>query len=113
MTFPLIAASLLLTNLSTEQMAGLNGAAFIDGLRVMVWEVVAVVALVTMARVITKLISLIAYATILLPIILYTGARGMIGILDIQGMLGISEPTALWLIVLAIYAVFADFSVLR
>ena len=126
LTFPLIAGSLLLTNLSTEQMVGLNGAAFIDGFCVMVWEVVAVLALVAMglfflprflksgvatvpefleirfdhqAQVITNLIFLIAYATILLPIILYTGARGMIGILDIQGMLGIGETTALWLIV--------------
>jgi solute:Na+ symporter, SSS family len=126
LTFPLIAGSLLLTNLSTEQMVGLNGAAFIDGFCVMVWEVVAVLALVSMAlfflprflksgiatvpqllkirfdhqtEVITNLIFLIAYATILLPIILYTGARGMIGILDVQGMLGISETAALWLIV--------------
>ena len=38
LTFPLIAGSLLLTNLSTEQMVGLNGAAFIDGFCVMVWE---------------------------------------------------------------------------
>ncbi|MFG0332924.1 MAG: solute:sodium symporter family transporter, partial [Maioricimonas sp. JB049] len=49
LTFPLIAGSLLLTNLSTEQMVGLNGAAFNDGLCVMVWEVVAVIALVFMA----------------------------------------------------------------
>ena len=31
LSFPLIAGSLLLTNLSTEQMVGLNGAAFTDG----------------------------------------------------------------------------------
>ncbi|GAH66752.1 unnamed protein product, partial [marine sediment metagenome] len=49
LTFPLIAGSLLLTNLSTEQMVGLNGAAYIDGFCVMVWEVVAVLALVAMA----------------------------------------------------------------
>ena len=49
LTFPLIAGSLLLTNLSTEQMVGLNGAAFTGGLSVMVWEVVAVLALVAMA----------------------------------------------------------------
>ena len=49
LTFPLIAGSLLLTNLSTEQMVGLNGAAYTDGLCVMVWEVVCVVALVFMA----------------------------------------------------------------
>jgi len=126
LTFPLIAGSLLLTNLSTEQMVGLNGDAFTDGFCVMVWEVVAVLGLVAMAlfflprflksgvatvpqllqirfdhqtEVITNLIFLVAYATILLPIILYTGARGMIGILDIQGMLGINETAALWLIV--------------
>ncbi len=126
LTFPLIAGSLLLTNLSTEQMVGLNGAAFSDGLCVMVWEVVAVVALIFMAlfflpkflksgvatvpqyleirfdhqtRVITSLIFLIAYAAILLPIILYTGATGMIGIMDIKGMLNINHTQALWLIV--------------
>ncbi len=127
LTFPFIAGSLLLTNLSTEQMVGLNGAAFVDGLAVMVWEVVAVVALVCMAlfflprflksgvatvpqflelrfdhttQVITNLIFLVAYAAILLPIILYTGATGMIGILDVQGLLGLGSYTqALWLIV--------------
>tara|TARA_R110002111_G_scaffold2705_5_gene18054 strand:+ start:45276 stop:46907 length:1632 start_codon:yes stop_codon:yes gene_type:complete len=134
LTYPLIAGSLLLTNLSTEQMVGLNGAAFTDGLCVMVWEVLCVVALVFMAwfflprflksgvatvpeylgirfdhqtQVITNLIFLVAYVGILLPIILYTGATGMLGILDVPSMLG-SWPeslgldphtTALWLIV--------------
>tara|TARA_R110002073_G_scaffold240208_2_gene401860 strand:+ start:8857 stop:10494 length:1638 start_codon:yes stop_codon:yes gene_type:complete len=115
LTFPLIAGSLLLTNLSTEQMVGLNGAAFTDGLCVMVWEVVAVVALVFMAwfflprflksgvatvpqyleirfdhqtQVITNIIFLVAYVGILLPIILYTGARGMLDILDVPSLLG-------------------------
>ena len=45
---PFIAGSLLLTNLSTEQMVGLNGAAFSDGFSVMAWEVIAVCALVLM-----------------------------------------------------------------
>ena len=134
LTFPLIAGSLLLTNLSTEQMVGLNGAAFTNGLCVMVWEVVAVVALVFMAwfflprflksgvatvpeylqirfdeqtRLITNIIFLVAYVAILLPIILYTGARGMIGIMDVESMLGDlperlhldRETCALWLIV--------------
>ena len=143
LTFPLIAGSLLLTNLSTEQMVGLNGAAFTDGLCVMVWEVVAVVGLIFMAlfflpkflksgvatvpqyleirfdhqtRVITSLIFLVAYAAILLPIILYTGAVGMIGIMDIKGMLGLNHTQALWLIVLlvgVIGSVYALFGGLR
>lgn len=127
LTFPLIAGSLLLTNLSTEQMVGLNGAAYTDGFAVMVWEVGAVLALVAMAlfflprflksgvatvpqylairfdhqtQVITNLIFLVAYVGILLPIILYTGATGMIGIMDVQSMLGIeSYGATLWLIV--------------
>jgi len=127
LSFPLIAGSLLLTNLSTEQMIGLNGAAFADGFAVMVWEVVAVLGLVAMAlfflprllksgvstvpqylelrfdhqtQLITNLIFLVAYVAILLPIILYTGATGLIGMLDIQGLLGIESHTVtLWIIV--------------
>ncbi|MBT8135103.1 MAG: solute:sodium symporter family transporter, partial [Gammaproteobacteria bacterium] len=127
LSWPLIAGSLLLTNLSTEQMVGLNGAAYTYGFAVMVWEVVAVIALVCMAlfflprflrsgvttvpqyleirfdhqtQVITNLIFLIAYAVILLPIILYTGATGLIGILDVQAILGLaSHSQTLWIIV--------------
>ena len=44
-----IAGSLMLTNLSTEQLVGLNGAAFKDGICVMAWEVVAALSLVLMA----------------------------------------------------------------
>ena len=121
LTFPLIAGSLLLTNLSTEQLVALNGAAFNDGLCVMVWEVFAVLALVVMAlfflprwlksgvttvpefleirfdrqtQVIANLIFLIAYVGILLPIILYTGATGMIGILDLKELMGIESDEA-------------------
>ncbi|MGP9679878.1 solute:sodium symporter family transporter [Halomonas sp. AOP27-A1-41] len=127
LTFPLIAGSLLMTNLSTEQMVGLNGAAFADGLSVMAWEVVAVIALVALAlfflprflksgittlpqlleirfdkgtQLITNVIFLIAYAVILLPIILYSGAIGLQGMLDLQGLTGIqSSSTLLWLTV--------------
>ena len=151
LTFPLIAGSLLLTNLSTEQMVGLNGAAFTDGLCVMVWEVVCVVALVFMAwfflprflksgvatvpeyleirfdhqtQVITNIIFLCAYVGILLPIILYTGATGMMGILNVPEMLGSlpdklgtdPQTTALWLITIVvgvIGSIYALFCVLR
>jgi SSS family solute:Na+ symporter len=118
LTGPFIAGSLLLTNLSTEQMVGLNGAAFTDGFSVMAWEVIAVCALVLMGlfflprflksgvatvpqfleerfdqgtRTITTLIFLIAYAVILLPIILYTGARGLNGMLDLSELTGIQS----------------------
>ena len=126
LTFPLIAGSLLLTNLSTEQMVGLNGSAFTDGFAVMVWEVGAVVALLAMAlfflprflksgvttvpeylkirfgsttEFITNIIMLSAYALILLPIILYTGAVGIIGILDLQTLTGIEDYSTLLIII--------------
>lgn len=126
LSFPFIAGSLLLTNLSTEQMVGLNGAAFRDGLSVMVWEVQAVIALVVMAlfflprflrggiatipeflerrfdggtRAIANAIFLAAYAFILLPIILYTGATGMLSILGIESIFGLGPTATLWLIV--------------
>jgi len=145
LTFPFIAGSLLLTNLSTEQLVGLNGAAFSDGLCVMVWEVVCVIALVFMAwfflprflrsgvatvpqyleirfdhgtQVITNIIFLLAYVGILLPIILYSGARGMIDILGLDAIVGsmlepsvsdqgptwqwLREQLPLWLIVWAV-----------
>lgn len=135
-----IAGSLLLTNLSTEQLVGLNGAAFTDGIAVMAWEVLAGASLVLMAlyflpkylrsgiatipqflelrfdagtRAITSFIFLLAYAAILLPIILYTGATGLMGILDLKTMTGIeNETTLLWMVVWfigivgSIYAIF-------
>ncbi len=135
-----IAGSLLLTNLSTEQLVGLNGDAYRDGMCVMAWEVVASISLVILAliylprylksgiatvpqflenrfdagtRTITTLIFLFAYAGILLPILLYTGAKGLSGILPIGELTGIeNETTVLWLTVWligilgSIYAIF-------
>lgn len=135
-----ICGSLLLTNLSTEQLVGLNGDAFKDGLHVMAWEVFTVISLVLMAlfflprflrggiatipqflesrfdhttQVICNLIFLIAYAFILLPMILYTGATGLGDIINIKALLGIESNTvALWLMVWlvgtigSVYAIF-------
>jgi SSS family solute:Na+ symporter len=140
LTGSFIAGSLLLTNLSTEQLVGLNGAAFTDGICVMAWEVIAGMSLVFMAlyflprylrsgiatvpqflaerydgttRTITSLIFIVAYAGILLPIILYTGATGLAGILDLNSLTGIESDSAIlwmtvWLIGIigSIYAIF-------
>ena len=125
LTYPLIAASLLLTNLSTEQMVGLNGSAFRQGLCVMAWEVVAVVSLVAMAwfflpkflksgvttvpeylelrygkstGTIANAIFLFFYVFLLLPLILYTGAVALKQILDFNTLLpGLSETQILWI----------------
>ena len=132
LTFPVIAGSLLLTNLSTEQMVGLNGSAFKEGMSVMAWEVVAVVALVLMAlwflpkflkagittvpeylrlrfnettSVICNVILLAAYMLVLLPIILYTGARGMIDILDLAPIIGIENEMMQLLVIVIIVTI--------
>ena len=127
LTFPFIAASLLLTNLSTEQLVGLNGQGYTTGLAVMMWEVVGVVAIVLMAlfflpkflksgittvpelldiryggraRLACNILFLLAYMFILLPMILFTGAKGMMGILDLHAATGIeSDTTLLWMMV--------------
>ena len=140
LTFPFIAGSLLLTNLSTEQMVGLNGSAYAEGFIVMAWEVLAVIALVIMSwfflprflkagvttvpeylakrfdkstGTICSAIFLIAYTFGLLPIILYTGATGLNGILDMKSLTGIhNESVLLWCmiwfigIIGSIYALF-------
>ena len=125
LTYPLIAASLLLTNLSTEQMVGLNGSAFRQGLCVMAWEVVAVVSLVAMAwfflpkflksgvttvpeylelrygkstGTIANAIFLFFYVFLLLPLILYTGAVALRQILDFKTLLpGLNDTQILWI----------------
>ena len=120
LSFPFIAGSLLLTNLSTEQLVGLNGQAFSNGLSVMAWEVVAVIGLILMALfflprflksgittvpqylemrfgsttgTIANFIFLLAYMLILLPMVLYTGAQELLNMLDIHALLGLPEQT--------------------
>ena len=134
-----IAGSLMLTNLSTEQLIGLNGAAYANGICVMAWEVVAAMSLVAMAlyflpkylrsgittipqfleerfdsgtRMITTVVFVLAYAAILLPMILYTGATGLVDVLGLEDLTGYGRGTLLTVsvcfigIVGSIYAIF-------
>ena len=121
-----IAGSLLLTNLSTEQLVGLNGGAFKEGLSVMAWEVIAGCALVVMAlfflprylksgittipqfleerydsrvRALTTGVFIIAYMLILLPFVLYSAAAALSSMLDLPTALGISFRATIWLVV--------------
>ncbi|UWX55300.1 hypothetical protein NYZ99_01455 [Maribacter litopenaei] len=98
LTAGVIAGSLLLTNLSTEQIVGLNGSAYKDGLSVMAWETLAAMAMVVTAvfllprylkgglttvpqfladrfdvttKTITSALFLTGYVVVLLPVILY------------------------------------------
>ncbi|MDO8540034.1 MAG: solute:sodium symporter family transporter [Opitutaceae bacterium] len=112
-----IAGTLLLTNLSTEQLIGLNGAASIHGAVVMAWEVVPVVALIAMAyyflprywsgnittipeflesrfdRGTRRLLGIIVLAALtfnFMPFVLYSGGIAMGSIFHLHDVLGIS-----------------------
>jgi len=122
LTYPFIAGSLLLTNLSTEQLVGLNGQAFNEGFLVFSWEVLATLSLILCAffflprylrygvttipeylgkrfgrstETICNLLFLFSYVFLLLPIILYTGATGINGLFDVHALTGIENDTVL------------------
>ncbi|WP_153558318.1 solute:sodium symporter family transporter [Roseimaritima sediminicola] len=124
-----IAGSLLLTNLSTEQLVGLNGGSFNDGLSAMCWEVIAGISLVILAlvflprylksgiatipqfleerygptvRATTAMIFIIAYMLILLPFVLFLGANGLNGMLRLDARLGLTELQTIWLVIVAV-----------
>ncbi|MDA7920979.1 solute:sodium symporter family transporter [Verrucomicrobiales bacterium] len=126
LTGVVIAGSLLLTNLSTEQLVGLNGGSFKEGLSVMAWEVVAGISLVVLAlfflprylksgistipqfleerygagvRALTTAVFIIAYMLILLPFVLFSGAKALSGMLDLETKLQLSESGTIWLVV--------------
>ena len=122
LTAGVIAGSLLLTNLSTEQIVGLNGSAYTDGLSVMAWETLAAIAMVLTAmfllprylkgglttipqflaerydittKTITSGLFLTGYVVVLLPVILYSGAVAISGMFNVPEILGVSDRTAL------------------
>ncbi|MDP5157624.1 MAG: solute:sodium symporter family transporter [Flaviramulus sp.] len=122
LTAGVIAGSLLLTNLSTEQIVGLNGSAYKDGLSVMAWETLAAIAMVVTAmyllprylkgglttvpqflskrfdvstKTITSGLFLTGYVIVLLPVILYSGSVAISGMFDIPTMLGVSDKSAI------------------
>ena len=121
-----IAGSLLLTNLSTEQIVGLNGQAFNEGILVMVWETLAALAMVvtaiwllprylkggistvpqyleerydTMTKTMVSGLFLSGYVVVLLPIVLYSGAVAFTAMFDLPTMLGESKTTCIWICV--------------
>ena len=122
LTAGVIAGSLLLTNLSTEQIVGLNGSAYKDGLSVMAWETLAAIAMVVTAmfllprylkeglttvpqflakrfdvatKTITSGLFLTGYVVVLLPVILYSGSVAISGMFDVPTLLDVSDNTAL------------------
>ncbi|MGB0879875.1 MAG: solute:sodium symporter family transporter [Polaribacter sp.] len=113
-----IAGSLLLTNLSAEQIVGLNGQSFSEGILVMAWETLAAIAIIFTAiyllpkymrsgittipefvqhrfdqgtKAILSVLFLIAFGIVLLPTILYSGSLAFSTMFDLPTLFGMSE----------------------
>lgn len=126
LTAGVIAGSLLLTNLSTEQIVGLNGQAYTEGILVMAWETLAAMAIVVTAifllprylkggittvpqflerrydiatKSITSGLFLSGYVVVLLPIVLYSGAVAFSAMFNLPELLGVSKTASLWICV--------------
>ena len=126
---PIIAGSLLLTNLSAEQLIGLNGSAYGFNMSSMAWEVTAAVATVLMAfvflprylamafttlpeflsrrfdhdvRRMTVVLFILGYGLVTIPSVLYSGSLAVMKLFAVPELLGIESGLALHLMVVVI-----------
>lgn len=143
LTATFIAGSLLLTNLSAEQLIGLNGSAYGHNLSSMGWEVTAAVATIAMALVflpkylagafttlpqflndrfdadvrrMSVLLFMLGYGLVTIPSVLYSGSLAVIAFFDIPALTGLGDFSALVLAVVligVIGAIYAVFGGLR
>lgn len=117
-----IAGSLLLTNLSAEQLIGLNGSAYGFNMTAMAWEVTAGFAIIVMALVflprylggafstlpqfladrfddgvrrLTVVLFLLGYGLITIPSILYSGSLAVLRLFDVPGVFGMGFEASL------------------
>ena len=143
LTGVVIAGSMLLTNISTEHLIGMNGSSYRNGAIIIAWEVTSALALIVAAlyfvprylkmglttipeflekrfdgltRTIIALMLIISFVSTLLPIVLYTGALNIESIFEISELLNVSKQQGLWLTILGVGilgAVYAIFGGLK
>lgn len=121
-----IAGSLLLTNLSAEQLVGLNGQAYRTNLSNMAWEVTAAFSIIIMAiyllpkylrgnfttlpeflskrfdegvRQYTVLLFMLGYIFVTAPSMLYSGALAVLQLFNFPELFGISYEASVWIII--------------
>ena len=138
LTGVVIAGSLLLTNISTEHLVGMNGSAYKNGAIIVAWEVTSALALVLAAlyfvprylkmglttipeflekrfsgliRTIVALLLILSFVATLLPIVLYTGALNLEDIFEISNLLQISREEGLLLSIVLVGALGAVYAV--
>ena len=133
-----IAGSLLLTNLSAEQLIGLNGSAYGYNLSSMAWEVTAAFATICMAfiflprylagafstlpeflndrfdgdvRRLTVILFMLGYGLVTIPSVLYAGSIAVLQLFDVPGLFDISYGAALAATIVAIGSIGAVYAV--
>ena len=133
-----IAGSLLLTNLSAEQLIGLNGSAYGFNLSSMAWEVTAAVSTVVMALIFlprylagafttlpeflrsrfdedvqrySVILFMLGYGFVTIPSVLYSGSVAVMQLFDVPALTGLSYFSALCATVVVIGAVGAMYAI--
>lgn len=129
LTGPIIAGSMILTNISTEHLIGMNGSSYKNGIIVIAWEVTSAIALVIAAifflprfirmglttipeflekrfdgttRSIVAFLLMLSFVVTLLPIVLYSGAINIESVFDFSTLFDISRSKAMVYTILAI-----------
>ena len=129
LTGTVIAGSMLLTNISSEHLIGMNGNSYVNGFIVIAWEVTSSIALVIAAiffvpkylkmglttipqflenrfdgltRTMVAAILIFSFVVTLLPIVLYSGAIGIESLFGVSEALGVSKSEGLWITVVII-----------
>ena len=124
-----IAGSMLLTNISSEHLIGMNGNSYVNGFIVIAWEVTSSIALVIAAiffvpkylkmglttipqflenrfdgvtRTMVAAILIFSFVVTLLPIVLYSGAIGIESLFGVSEILGVDKTEGLWVTVVII-----------
>ena len=124
-----IAGSMLLTNLSAEQIIGLNGSAYGFNLSSMGWEVTAAVSTIAMAflflprylagafstlpeflndrfdggvRRASVVLFMVGYGLVTIPSVLYSGSIAVLQLFDVPALTGLDYSAALALTIVAI-----------
>ena len=126
LSFGFIAGSMMLTNVSVDQLIGLNGDAYLHNLSAIAWEATAVIAIIALAlfflprymqggfttlteliescydktaRKIVSVLLLMTYTLVLCPSSLYLGALTLGKIFDIPQLLGISYQSGMMMMI--------------
>jgi SSS family solute:Na+ symporter len=135
----MIAGSMLMTNISTEHLIGMNGSSYRNGFVIMAWEVTSALALIAGAvffipkylrmgittipeflesrydavtRTLVALFLVFSFVITVLPIVLYTGAIHLESIFNISGMLGVGHSEGLWITVAMIGIIGSAYAIL-